>query len=201
MEGMKRNKTVEEFLEGLETFRPEIERLRAILSSTALEEEVKWGIPTYTYRGKNVVGLAGFKEHFAIWFHQGALLSDPEGVLVNASEGKTKALRQWRFKSAKEIKVRPIKAYVKEAIAVVESGTEIKPERGKPVDIPPELESALAKSATARRAFDALTPGKRREYANHVAEAKRAETKEKRVKKILPMIRAGGGLHDKYRNC
>ncbi len=198
---MKRHKTVEEFLEGLETYQEEVTRLREILQSTPLEEEVKWGAPAYTHRGKIVVGIGAFKNHFALWFHQGALLKDEAGHLMNAGEGKTKALRQWRLESAKDIKVRAIKAYVKEAMALVDDGKEIKPTRNRPIDVPEELAAALKKKAADRRAFDALSPGKRRDYANYIAEAKRAETKIKRIEKILPMIRAGGGLHDKYRNC
>lgn len=198
---MKRHKTVEEFLAGLETYGAEVTRLREILQSTPLEEEVKWGSPAYTHQGKIVVGIGAFKNHFALWFHQGALLKDEGGHLMNASEGKTKALRQWRFESAKDIKVRAIKAYVKEAIAVVDAGKEIKPTRNAPVDVPEELDEALSKKTADKKAFAALTPGKRREYANYIADAKRADTKTKRIDKILPMIRAGAGLHDKYRDC
>lgn len=198
---MERHKTVEAYLNSRETFAAELRRLREILERTPLTEEVKWGAPAYTYKGKNLVGIAGFKEHFALWFHQGALLSDEAGVFTPPGETKAKAMRQWRFTSAKEIKVRMINAYVKEAMALVDAGQEIKPVRGKAVTIPPELAAALKKSTPLAKAFSALTPGKQREYAGHIADAKRAETKASRLKKIAPMIRAGGGLHDKYRNC
>lgn len=197
---MKRNATVDAYIEGLETFQSEAVRLRGILNSTGLTEEVKWGGPAYTYDGKILVGIGVFKKHFALWFHQGALLEDAEGVLMTASGGKTKALKQWRFTSAKEIKVRLIKAYVKEAIELVDAGRAIKPERGKPVSLPPELKAALAASTDASKAFGALSLGKRREYAGYIAEAKRDETKARRIEKTLPMIRAGLGLNDKYRN-
>ncbi len=196
---MDRHKTVEAYLDSRKTFAKELRRLREIMASTPLTEEVKWGAPAYTYKGKNLVGIAGFNEHFSLWFHQGALLADEAGVLSSSGETKAKALRQWRFTSAKEIKVRTIKAYVKEAMALVDAGQEIKPVRGKAVAIPPELSAALKKSKPLAKAFDALTPGKQREYAAHIADAKRPETKLSRLKKIDPMIRAGGGLHDKYR--
>ncbi len=198
---MKRHSTVEAYLESLTTFQSEVTKLREILCSTALTEEVKWGAPAHTHSGKLVAGLAGFKEHFAIWFHQGALLAGEAGVLINAGEGKTKALRQWRMTSAKDIKVRQIKAYVKEAIGHVDEGKTIKPNRSRPVVVPPELQAALDKSGPLAKAYAALTLGKRREYADHIAEAKRPETKDKRIAKIVPMIKAGAGLHDKYRNC
>ena len=196
---MKGAKTVEEYIDKAEQWQPELTRLREILNSTGLEETVKWGAPCYTHDGKNVVGIAGFKNYFGLWFHQGALLADAEGVLINAQEGRTKALRQWRFESKKDIKVRTIKAYVKESIEQISAGKSIGADRNKPLTIPPLLKQALTKNKTAKKAFDELTKGKRREYADYISEAKRDETKEKRLAKILPMIEAGKGLHDRYR--
>ena len=196
---MKRYKTVDDYIKNAEYFQPELIRLREILQSTKLVEEVKWGGPCYTHQCKMVVGLGAFKSYVGLWFYQGALLSDKDGVLINAQEGQTKALRQWRFSSLKEIKARPIKAYVKEAIELQEQGMEIKPDRSKPVVVPDELKKALAKDKKAKASFEALTKGKQREFAEHISMAKRAETKTKRLEKILPMIREGIGLGDKYR--
>ncbi len=191
--------TVDEYIASAEAFGKALVKLRAILLSTELEETIKWGAPCYTIDGKNVVGLAAFKSYAGLWFHQGALLSDPEGVLINAQEGKTKALRQWRFESANEIRVRAVKAYVTEAIEHARAGRRVKTERSGAILIPPELASAM--DAKTKKAFEALTPGRRREYANHIAQAKRDSTKQARVAKILPMIRKGVGLHDLYRGC
>ena len=198
---MKRFKSVEEYIDSLDQWHDEVVKLREILKSTDLTEEVKWGLPAYTFNGKNVAGIAAFKEHFALWFFQGALLKDTDGVLVNCQDGKTKAMRQWRMTSKKEIKVRTIKAYVKESIANFAGGKEIKADRNKPVLVPKELESALKKNKKAWSKFESLTIGKKREFADHVSDAKRAETKQKRIEKILPMILDGVGLNDKYRNC
>ncbi len=196
---MKRYETVDAFLDDADAWREELTALREILRATPLAETVKWGAPTYTHQGKNVVGIGGFKSYFGLWFFQGALLEDADGVLVNAQEGRTKAMRQWRMASAEEIDRDRIEAYVAEAMELVDRGVEIKPERGKPVVVPPELEAALAGNPRAAEAFAAMTPGCRREYANHVAEAKRDDTKQRRIAKILPMIEAGGGLNDRYR--
>ena len=196
---MKRYKTVDEFIAGQDTWKAELIRLREILNSTALEETVKWGGPCYVAHGKLIVGIGAFKSYFGLWFHQGVLLADSAGVLINAQEGKTKALRQWRMTSKKDIKVRTIKAYVKEAIAMAESGAEIKPDRAKPVVVPSELKSALAKHARAAKLFKAMTKGKQREYADYISDAKRPETKLKRIEKIIPMIISGIGMNDKYR--
>ncbi len=196
---MKRYKTVDDYVASREIWQDEINRLRAILLSTDLTEEVKWGGPCYTYNGQNVVGIGGFKSYFGLWFHQGALLKDKNKVLINAQEGTTKALRQWRMQSAKDIKPSVIKAYVKEAISLVKHGKKIGPEKSKPIVVPPELKIVLKKNKKARKGFENLSPGLQREYTDHIASAKRAETKQKRIEKILPMITVGKGLHDKYR--
>ena len=128
------------------------------------------------------------------------MLADPKKILINAQEGKTKALRQWRFQSKKEINSRLIKAYVNEAISLQKEGLEIKPARGQAVKIPPQLRAALSKNKRADTAFRTLTQGRQREYADYIAEAKREETKVKRLARTIPMIVAGKGLNDKYRN-
>jgi len=198
---MQRAKSVDDYIQKHPDWEDALNKLRKTLQATELEETVKWGAPCYTLEGKNVVGLAAFKEYVGLWFHQGVFLKDPDGVLVNAQEGTTKALRQWRFAGAKEIKVGRIKAYVKEAIENQRAGKAVKPDRAKPVVVPGELKAALAKQPKAKRAFAALTKGKQREYADYISSAKRAETKASRIAKTLPMIAAGVGLNDKYRSC
>ena len=195
---MKRYKTVDAYIHGLDKWKPEIEKLREIITSTELEEEVRWGAPCYTINSKNVVGLAAFKDYFGIWFHQGVFMQDPDEVLINCQE-KTRGLRQWRFESNRDIKVRQIKSYLKEAIQLAREGKEIKPARGKPVIVPAEMQSVLKKDARAKKAFDGMTIGKQREYAEYISDARRDETKIKRLAKILPMIKQGVGLNDKYR--
>ena len=81
-------------------------------------------------------------------------------------------------------------------------GKEIKPEKkGKSVDIPSELNVAFEGNHVLRDAFQQLTPGKQREYAEYIDTAKREDTKLSRIEKITPMIIKGVGLHDKYKNC
>ena len=196
---MQRFKTVSDYLAGHGEWRPLLDRLRAVMNESGLEETVKWGAPCYTLNGKNLVGLVAFKDFVGIWFHQGALLRDERGVLVNAQEGRTKAMRQWRLRSEDEIDEGLLRAYVKEAIENQRQGREIKADRNKPLQIPDELARALSEHHDARERFDALSLGKRREYADHIAEAKREETRSRLIEKIMPMILAGHGLHDKYR--
>lgn len=188
-----------DYLAGHDEWRPVLERLRAVMKASELEETVKWGAPCYTLDGKNLIGLAAFKDFVSIWFHQGALLRDQHGVLVNAQEGRTKAMRQWRVRCEDEIDESTLRAYVKESIENQRQGREIKADRNKPLQIPGELAAAMADDPDLLDRFEALSPGKRREYADYIAEAKRAETKIKRLEKIVPMILAGLGLHDKYR--
>jgi uncharacterized protein YdeI (YjbR/CyaY-like superfamily) len=197
---MKRYKTVDDYIKNAGQWQAELGRLRDILNSTELTEEVKWGAPCYTFGGKNVVGLAGFKSYVGLWFHQGALLKDDLDVLINAQEGTTKALRQWRMQSAKDIRPAVIKRYVKEAIQLVRDGKSIGPAKKKASTVPTELKQALSKNKTAQKKFSELTPGRQREYAEFIVSAKRPETKQKRLDKILPMIGAGVGLNDKYRS-
>ena len=196
---MARGTTVDEVLENARHFRAEQKTLRGVLQQSRLEETVKWGSPCYTYRGKNVVGIGGFKTYFGLWFHQGALLEDKAGKLINAQERKTKALRQWRMTSRDDIDADLILRYVDEAIALVEGNKEIKAERNRALDLPEELASGLRRTRGATVAFRKLTPGRQREYANYVAEAKRVATRQSRTEKILPMIIAGKGLNDRYR--
>ncbi len=196
---MRRARSVDDYITDASAWQGELERLREILLSTELDEELKWGGPCYTYDGKNVVGMAGFKSYFGLWFFQGALLKDDKKILMNAQEGRTKALRQWRMQTTKEIKPAIIKSYVKEAIKLAKEGKQIAPARNKLVVVPPELKKALRSNKTAGNNFKNLQLGLQREYADYVAEAKREDTKLRRIEKILPMINAGAGLHDKYR--
>jgi len=196
---MKRYKTVDDYIDGSENWQDELRTLRKILSSTELQEEVKWGAPCYTYAGKNVVGIGAFKAYLGLWFYQGALLKDDQKVLINAQEGVTKALRQWRMNSAKEIRPAVIKRYVREAIQLVKDGRGIGPARKKRLALPPELKAALQQNEATNKKFSELTPGRQRDYVEYISSAKRAETKRSRVEKILPMIKSGAGLHDKYR--
>jgi uncharacterized protein YdeI (YjbR/CyaY-like superfamily) len=177
----------------------ELELLYSIVRSTELEETIKWGGPCFTINGKNVLGIGGFKSYVGIWFHQGVFLKDLQKVLVNASEEKTKALRQWRFQSVKEIKPKLVKAYVLEAIENAKAGKELKPEKKKTGDLPEELKSAFKKEKILQSNFSQLTPFKQREYIDYILDAKQEKTRIVRVEKSIPLILEGKGLNDKYR--
>lgn len=196
---MKSTLNADAFYANAEQWRDELTRLRKIVLAAGLTETMKWGAPCYTCNGHNVVGVGGFKAYFGLWFHQGVLLSDPHGVLINAQEGKTRALRQWRMTRASDIRPRRIGQYLAEAKALAEAGKSVAPRRRSTLMVPGELKAALAANPAAADAFKALRPGQQREYADHVGEAKRADTRLRRVDKVLPMILAGRGLNDRYR--
>jgi len=198
---MKKIYSVEEYLESSDLWSEELTILRNILLKTELVETVKWSIPTYTINNKNVIGIAGFKNYFGLWFFQGVFLKDEEGVLINAQEDKTKGQRQWRFKNKSEIKESLILKYAKEAIENQKLGKEIAINRKKDTVIPPELQIVLNANANTKAFFENLTPYKQREYCEYIATAKRDSTKQTRLEKIIPMIEQGIGLSDKYRNC
>ena len=197
---MLRPKSVDEFIETRERWQKEVAKLREILLSMKLGEAIKWNFPCYMHDGKNVVGLGGFKSYFGLWFFEGASLSDTDRVLVNAQDGKTKALRQWRMLSAKEIKVRKIKAYVNEAIEVsrLAIASVTRKPQNRSVEVPPELHAALKADRKAMEAFGKMTSAVQYECADYIAKAKRTETKIKRLAKMMPMIRRGVGPSDQY---
>lgn len=178
----------------------ELDFLKSLIAKTELEEMTKWGGTVYTINKKNVLGLGGFKSYVAIWFFNGVFLKDEKKVLVNANEGVTKALRQWRFSSKEELmkNEKSILDYINEAIANEKAGLAFKPEKKE--EIVSELLNAEFKSnSILKKAFEAFTPYKQREFLEYVETAKQEKTKLTRIEKIKPMILEGIGLNDKYR--
>ena len=177
-----------------ERWKAEIAAMRRVLAGFPMTEECKWGKPTYTVDGRNIVILQGFKEYFALGFFQGALLKDPKKVLVQL--GKVHAARLMKFTSAKEIAAKSamIKAYVREAIAVEKAGLRMKPKKTSDYPVPEELSERFRKDPRFKRAFEALTPGRQRSYLYHFAAAKQSVTRAARIEKAMPAIYAGRGF-------
>ena len=177
-----------------------IKLLREIALSTELEETVKWGAPVYTIENKNVLGIMAFKGHYGLWFFNGVFLSDPENVLENAQEGKTKAMRHWKFTSLDGLDKTLIREYIQEAIENQKRGLTVKPERKSSEVVMPELlKNALSDEQGLTAKFEGLSPYKQREYCEYIDTAKQEKTKISRLEKILPMIAEGIGMNDKYR--
>ncbi|MBN4070755.1 YdeI/OmpD-associated family protein [Olleya sp. AH-315-F22] len=199
---MEKVNSVEEYIETHEKWSEALIVLRNIILSTEAVETLKWSAPVYTINEKNVLGLGAFKQHFGLWFFNGVFLKDKKKLLVNAQEGKTKALRQMRFTSIEDIDKNIVLAYVKEAIENQKLGKEIKADRSKKETIIPiEFQEVLAKDSNLTKHFNSLSPYKQREYCEHIASAKLESTKVSRLDKIKPMILQEVGLHDKYKNC
>lgn len=196
---MERSASAEEFISKHPQWEELLTALRRTLLSTGLEETIKWGVPVYTLGGKNVVGLTAFKKYSALWFFQGALLRDEAGLLVNAQEGKTRAQRQWRFDSPGDFDEEQVLVYLREAIENQRQGKTVKPAPRKAVSIPEELNLAFRENPDLEQRFGALAPYKQREYAEYISQARREDTRRRRLEKIIPMIGAGKGLNDRYR--
>ena len=176
----------------------ELEILKSIIDKTELVETTKWGGIVYTINNKNVLGIVGFNHFFTIWFWNGVFLKDELKVLINANEGVTKGLRQWRFTSKSELNEKQILIYVKEAIENEKLGKSIKPER-KEVVISDFFANKLKSDAAFAKAFEAFSPYKQKEFLEYIDSAKQEKTKTQRMEKIKPMVLGNIGLNDKYR--
>ncbi len=191
-------KNAEEYIQTHSKWEKELRELHEIMLTTELEPSIKWGAPVYTIHGKNVLGIGAFQNHYGIWFFNGALLNENTALLVNAQEGKTKALRQIRFEKEDEIKPSALLPYVKEAIQNQKEGKVLKPVKNKKVATPEKLSEAMKKDNELKINFEAMSPGCKREYAEYILEAKKEETQLRRLQKIIPMIKSKKGLNDKY---
>ena len=168
--------------------------MRRLLAGFGMKEERKWGKPTYTVDGKNVVIIQGFKEYFALGFFRGALLKDPKKELVQL--GSVQAGRVMKFTSVKEIKAKAatIKAYVREAIAVGKAGLRIVRKKTSDFPVPAELTARFRKDPGFKRAFEALTPGRQRGYLHYFAKAKQSATRVARIERARSAIFVGRGF-------
>ena len=198
---MKTGTSVDAYIARHAEWADALELLRSLLLDTGLEETIKWGAPVYTLNGKHVVGIGAFKSYVGLWIFQGALLRDENGLLINAQQGTTKALRQMRFQSAAEIDGETVMAYVKEAILNQRLGREVKPAKpgSKRLAIPAELQGALEADAVLRQAFEALNLTRRRECAEYVGSVKQEKTRQQRLQTVIPLILEGRSPGDKYR--
>jgi uncharacterized protein YdeI (YjbR/CyaY-like superfamily) len=182
-----------------ERWEAEIAAMRRVLAGLAMTEECKWGKPTYTVDGKNIVILSGFKEYFALGFFQGALLKDRKKLLVQL--GQVQAGRVMKFTRAKDITANAatIKAYVREAIAVEKAGLRVEPRKTSDYPVPAELTERFRKDLRFKRAFEALTPGRQRSYLYHFGAAKQSPTRAARIEKAMPAIFEGRGFLERRR--
>lgn len=175
----------------------ELKLLRSLIIDCGLEEESKWGVPTYTYHKNNVLILAAFNEYCSISFFKGALLSDDAKILEKPGKN-TQAARLIKFTDVKEIpKLKSkIKAYIFEAIELEKAGLKVEFEKN-PEPIPEELLNKFEENPKVKSAFERLTPGRQRGYVLFFSAPKQSKTRISRIEKCIPKILSGIGLNDR----
>jgi uncharacterized protein YdeI (YjbR/CyaY-like superfamily) len=191
------NTKVDTFLSKAKKWGKEFEQLRSIVLDCGLTEEYKWMHPCYTFGGKNIVLIHGFKEYCALLFFKGVLLKDTKGILIQQTKN-VQAGRQIRFTNVQEIvKMKSIlKSYIHEAVEVEKAGLKVKMKKTSDFKIPEEFQHKLNKIPALKTAFKALTPGRQRAYIFYFSQAKQSKTREARVEKYMPQILNGKGLDD-----
>ncbi len=193
-----RNTKIDPFFNKAKQWKEEFGKLREIVLDCELTEDFKWMHPCYTYDGKNVVLIHGFKEYCALLFHKGALLRDPHGILIQQTEN-VQAARQLRFTSAEQIEEMQliIKTYIDEAIEVEKAGLQVEFKKTSDYEVPEELENKFVEIPDLKTAFEALTPGRQKGYLYYFSGAKQSKTRESRIEKYIPHILNGKGIDDK----
>jgi len=193
---MNTNISADAYFAKAKRWQKELKKLRTVIRSCGLAEEVKWGKPTYTFGKSNVVILVPLKEHLALMFCKGALLKDARHLLVNV--GQSQASRWMKFDSVPAItkSESSVKAYIREAIKNERAGKEVTYKETSDYPVAEELKAKLAKSAAFKKAFEALTPGRQRGYLLYFSSAKQSKTREARIEKCTPLILKGKGIYD-----
>ena len=175
----------------------EMTLLREIALASGLEEEVKWGQPTYTLNSKNIILIHSFKEYCGVLFFKGALLADSENILVQQTEN-VQAARQARFTNLKDVQKssETLKKYIFEAIEIEKSGVKIEAKKTSDYPMPDELKHKFKELPELKAAFEKLTPGRQRGYLLHFSQAKQSATRLSRIEKNMEAIFNGKGLNE-----
>ena len=191
------NPKVDFFFEKNSKWQNEYKKLRSIALSCDLTEELKWGVPCYTFKKTNVILIHGFKEYCAFLFHKGALLKDTEGILIQQTENVQSA-RQIRFTNLHEIEKMEavLKAYIFEAIEVEKAGLSFELKKTSEFTMVDEFKEILYSDEELKKAFEALTPGRQRGYLLYFSQAKQSKTRKDRIDKYRDHILSGKGLND-----
>lgn len=191
------NPKVDFYFNKAKQWQQEYEKLRMIVLDCQLTEELKWGCPCYTFEGKNIVLIHGFKDYCALLFFKGALLNDPNNILIQQTENVQSA-RQIRFTNILGIVEMEtiLKDYIRQAIEVEKAGLNVDLKKVKEFKIADEFQDKLNQMPALKAAFEALTPGRQRGYLLYFSAPKQSKTRESRVEKYIPQILSGKGLDD-----
>ncbi len=190
------NPQVDIYISKQKNWQVEMEHIRQIMLDAKLTETLKWGKPCYMHNDANVAIIYSLKDSCAIGFMKGALLKDPNTILLKPGENSNHG-RWIKFTSLAEIKkLKPIiKAYIKEAIAIEEAGLKIE-KNTAPLKYPEELKLIFAKNKALHKAFLALTPGRQRAYNLYFTAATQAKTRISRIEQYTQRILNGKGIND-----
>lgn len=193
----KENPKVDFYFQKEKKWQEEITKMRAIALSCGLTEELKWGCPCYTFNGQNVVLIHVFKEYCAYLLFKGALLNDEHAILVHQSKN-VQAARQIRFTNVSEVSSQQkiLKEYLLYAIEIEKSGLKVALKKTEEYDVPVEFDDKLNAMPALKKAFEKLTPGRRRGYLLYFSAPKQSKTREARIEKSIPQILQGKGLND-----
>ena len=191
------NQKVDFYFNKAQKWQEELEQLRNICLDCQLNEELKWGCPSYTLQKDNIVLIHAFKEYCALLFFKGALLKNTNNILIQQTENVQSA-RQIRFTSLQQIiDLTPIiKAHIFEAIEVEKAGLKVDFKKTTEFTMVHEFQTKLDENNALKKAFEALTPGRQRAYLLHFSAAKQSKTREDRIEKCTPLILNGKGLND-----
>lgn len=181
--------------------RPILEHLRSAVHAACpdAEETLKWGMPHFLYQGQMLVGMAAFKAHATFGFWRA------KEVLGETSAERDAMGQFGRLTAVADLPPADVlHELIRKAMALTDAGA--RPARPKPapkpdLETPPELETALSANSAARATFDGFPPGCRREYVEWVVEAKRPETRDKRIAQAVEWMAEGKRRNWKYENC
>ncbi|MFC4162524.1 YdeI family protein [Epilithonimonas zeae] len=190
------NSKVDEHINQSKQWKDEMSALRTIILDCQLAEDLKWGKPCYSFQGKNIVIIQGFKDYFALLFFKGGLMKDSQQLLVKMGEN-TQVGRQMRFENVQDIldKKPIIRDYIFEAVEIEERGEKVEIKK-EATQIPEEFQVKLNENPELKSAFESLTPGRQRAYLIHFSTPKQSKTRESRIEKSIPNILYGKGMND-----
>lgn len=190
------NPNIDDHINQSKQWNDELNALRTIILDCELTESLKWGKPCYTFQGKNIVIIQGFKNYFALLFFKGGIMKDPHHLLLKMGEN-TQAGRQLRFENVQDIvdKKQIVKDYIFEAIEIEERGEKVEIKK-EATPIPEEFQIKLNENPKLKNAFESLTPGRQRGYLFYFSSPKQSKTRESRIEKSIQNILDGQGIND-----
>jgi uncharacterized protein YdeI (YjbR/CyaY-like superfamily) len=180
-------------------WRNELELLRQIALDSGLIEEIKWGIPVYTFNNKNIVSVSAFKNDACISFFKGSLINDPYHLLTQSSEN-SQSFRLIKYTDSQQIELQKeaIHVLILQAIDIEKQGKKID-YRSNTEPMPEELLIRFNENPVLKKAFEALTPGRQRGYILYFSQAKQANTRYQRIDNYTNKILEGKGYNDDYK--